>query len=302
MKRFRHLRKDQKTRDAVAETKLFAKDFIYPYFIVEGKNIKNKIKNFKNVYHFSIDTVIDDLQKTKELGITKILLFGISKKYELIEEAIKKIKNKFPKICIITDVCLCTYLEHGHCGVVNKKGEILNDETLPKLAEIALRHARAGADIVAPSDMMDGRVEYIRNKLNKNNSKKVKIMSYAAKYASHFYGPFRNAAKSAPVFGDRKTYQMDFRNTDQALDEIKTDINEGADIVMVKPAHTYLDIVYRAKHKFPKIKIAAYHVSGEYVSLENYEQLVEVTTAIKRAGADWIISYGAKELIKNELI
>jgi len=308
-----------------------------PYFVVEGRNIKKEIKSMPGVYHFSIDNLLRDIREAK--GIKSILLFGIPKLKDetashahrddgIVQKAIKAIKRKSEGLIVISDVCLCGYTTHGHCGIVKKSpqpavhsrqardrnhglltfdyGLIDNDATLKILAKIALSHAHAGADIVAPSAMMDGQVKAIRDMLDEFGFQDAGILSYSAKYASSFYGPFREALGSAPQFGGRKSYQMDYRNSDEALREIKQDIDEGADIVMVKPALAYLDIIYRAKQKF-NVPIAAYNVSGEYSMIKKLAGgdkirekgfALEVLTSIKRAGADLIITYFGKEVIR----
>ncbi len=312
--RLRRLRQNVNLRDWISQTRLDPKDIILPYFVVEGRNVKKEIKSMPGVYHFSIDNLLRDISDAK--GIRSILLFGIPKIKDgiggqayrddsIVRKAIKAIKRKFKKLIVITDVCLCGYTTHGHCGIVNGK-EIVNDETIKVLARIALSYAQAGADLVAPSAMMDGQVRAIREVLDEDGFDDIGILAYSAKYASSFYGPFREALDSAPQFGDRKSYQMDYRNSDEALREIKQDIDEGADIVMVKPALAYLDIIYRAKQKF-NVPIAAYNVSGEYSMVKKLaggdkirekEFALEVLASIKRAGADLIISYFGKEVIR----
>jgi porphobilinogen synthase len=318
-KTFRQFRTDQQTRDKFAEVKLLTDDFIYPYFVIEGENIKNEIDNLWNVYQFSIDLLLNDLEITYSLGINKVLLFGVIDSRlkisdgsaawaddSIIVKAIHAISLKFPGILIFTDVCLCGYTSHGHCGLV-ENNEIKNNETLPLLAKMAASHARAGAHFVAPSAMMDGQVSAIKQALQQITGNKTKILSYSAKFASGFYGPFRNAAGSAPSFGDRKSYQMDYRVNRQAIDEIEADIYEGADWVMVKPAHAYLDIISKGKQAFEKIPMVAYHVSGEYMMIkaaakqgivDETKAFLETNYAIKRAGANFIISYYAKELAR----
>jgi porphobilinogen synthase len=311
--RLRRLRTNKAIRDWVSQTRLSPRDIILPYFVVEGKDVKRPIKSMPGVYHLSIDNLLKDIAQAKRQGTCSILLFGIPKskdrqgsqahkKNGIVQKAIKAIKNKFKDLIVITDVCLCGYTTHGHCGVVKGK-KIDNDASLKLLAKIALSHARAGSDLVAPSAMMDGQVKALRTALDKNNFKDTGILAYSAKYTSSFYGPFREALDSRPQFGDRKSYQMDYRNLNQALREIKQDINEGADIVMIKPALAYLDIILRAKEKF-NIPIAAYNVSGEYSmirrangsdKIKQRDLALEVLTAIKRAGADLIISYFGKE-------
>jgi len=312
--RSRRLRKNAEIRDWVGETVLHPKHIILPYFVVEGRNVKKEIRSMPGVYHLSVDNVLKDLKEA--YGIKAILLFGIPKtkdakgsggykKNGVVQKAMKAIRKKYKDLIIMTDVCLCGYTPHGHCGIVKNK-RIDNDETLKILAKVAVSHAEAGADFVAPSAMMDGQVKAIRQALDKKGFQNVGILAYSAKYASNFYGPFREALDSAPQFGDRKSYQMDFRNAQEALREIKQDIDEGADIVMVKPALAYLDIIYRAKEKF-NVPIAAYNVSGEYSMTKNAsvgdkakerDLALEVLTSIKRAGADFIISYFGKEVGK----
>jgi len=288
---------------------------------VEGENKIQPILSLKGISRFSIDRLLIDLKETVALGIDKILLFGVidhelkdavgSAGYDpdsLVCRAVKAIKREFPELIVITDVCLCEYTSHGHCGLLDGQ-KIDNDSTLPLLARIALVHAQAGADFVAPSAMMDGQIEALKNILTKYNQK-AKILAYSAKYSSNFYGPFRDAAGSAPEFGDRKTYQMDYRTKHQGLEEIAADVEEGADWVMVKPAQAYLDIIQRASVKFPTVPLAAYQVSGEYAMLKtaaengilNEEQaFFESLTAIKRAGANYIITYYAKDFVRKGL-
>ena len=322
MKRFRKYRENQEVRDRYADVpKILADNFIYPYFVVEGQGVKIEIKSMKDVYRFSIDQLLFDIEELISLGINKVLLFGVVEdKYKdargtagytadnLISRSIKAIKEHYPSILVFTDVCLCEYTSHGHCGLLNGEN-IENDTTLPLLAEMAYQHAIAGADFVAPSAMMDGQIEAIKERLN-NAKLNTKILAYSAKYASSFYGPFRDAADSAPSFGDRKSYQMDFRTKTQGLDEIEADIEEGADWIMVKPAMSYLDILYRASQQFEGYPLVAYQVSGEYSMLKNgatqgyFDEgriFLESLTSIRRAGADYIISYYAKEFIKKKL-
>jgi porphobilinogen synthase len=312
--RLRRLREKGFIRDWISEVHLHAKNIILPYFVVEGKNIKQPIRAMPGIYHLSIDRLLKDLPEAA--GIKSILLFGIPKTKDalaseaykregVVQKAVKTIKKKFKDLIVITDVCLCGHTPHGHCGIVKGK-RIDNDASLKVLVKIALSHAEAGVDFVAPSAMMDGQVGAIREVLDKKGFKDVGILAYSAKYASNFYRPFRDALHSTPKFGDRKSYQMDYRNADEALREIKQDINEGADIVMVKPALAYLDIIYRAKQKFG-IPIAAYNVSGEYSAIKKLSEGdkikemklgLEVLTSIKRAGADLIISYFGKQISK----
>ena len=316
VKRPRRLRLNQNIRDMVRETSLNVKDLIYPYFVVEGENVKEEIEAMPKVFHFSIDKLVKDVKETYELGIPAILLFGIpSSKDEvgsqayassgIVQRAVRAIKEAIPSMIVITDVCLCEYTSHGHCGVV-ESGYVDNDKTLELIAKTALSHAKAGADMVAPSDMMVGRVGCIRQILDSEGYVTVPIMAYSAKYASGFYGPFREAAQSAPQFGDRRSYQMDPANSDEALREIALDIEEGADIVMVKPALAYLDIIRRAKDSF-KVPLATYNVSGEYSMikaaalkgwLDEKVVVLESLTSMKRAGADMIITYFAKDAAK----
>lgn len=312
----RRLRKNEILRKMVRETTLTPQDFIYPIFVVSGKDIKRPISSMPECFQESIDNAVKTAKEVFSLSIPAIILFGIpdfkdekaTSAYDengVIQTAVKAIKDSVPDLIVITDVCLCEYTSHGHCGII-KNGRIDNDSTLEVLALEALSHAKAGADIVAPSDMMDGRVGKIRNALDEEGFQEVVIMSYAAKYASAFYGPFREAAKSAPAFGDRKSYQMDPANRREALREIALDIEEGADIVMVKPALAYLDIISDAKRNF-NIPLAAYNVSGEYSMVKAASQLgwlnedaimMEILTSIKRAGADIIITYFAKKAAK----
>jgi porphobilinogen synthase len=303
-------------RRLVRQTTISVDDFVYPLFVREGQGLKTPIKSMADCFHFSPDTIASEAAEVASLGIPAVLLFGLPDKKDetgsqawaeagVVQNSIKEIKKAAPDLLVITDVCLCAYTDHGHCGVI-KDGKIDNDATCELLAKMALSHAQAGADIVAPSDMMDGRVKYIREALEENDFKEVAIMSYAAKYASAFYGPFRDAAESAPSFGDRKSYQMDPADSDQAMAEIALDIEEGADIVMVKPALCFLDIIHRAKHRFD-CPIAAYNVSGEYMMLNSAADaglldkeaaMLEMLCSIKRAGADIIITYFAKEVAK----
>ncbi|MFB0554106.1 MAG: porphobilinogen synthase [Phycisphaerae bacterium] len=315
--RMRRLRSSDSMRRLVRRTTLNIDDLVYPLFVREGKGLKQPIKTMTDYFHFSPDTIAAEAVEAASLRIPAVLLFGLPGKKDdigsqawaedgVVQRSIKEIKKATPELLVITDVCLCEYTNHGHCGVI-KDGKIDNDPSCELLAKMALSHAQAGADIVAPSDMMDGRVRYVREALEENDFENVAIMSYAAKYASAFYGPFRDAAESAPAFGDRRTYQMDpAASADQAMAEIALDIEEGADIVMVKPALAYLDIIYRARQRFD-CPIAAYNVSGEYMMvkssaaaelLDGKATMLEVLTAIKRAGADIVITYFAKEAAK----
>jgi len=304
-------------RRLVRETCVSVDDLVYPLFVREGEGIKEPITSMTGCFHFSPDTIAAEATDVALLGIPAVLLFGLpGRKDEIgseawaengvVQRAIREIKGATPELLVITDVCLCEFTSHGHCGVI-REGKVDNDSTCELLAKMALSHVQAGADIVAPSDMMDGRVKYIREALEENGFEDVAIMSYAAKYASAFYGPFRDAAESAPAFGDRRAYQMDPANADQAMAEIALDIEEGADIVMVKPALAYLDIIYRARQRFD-CPIAAYNVSGEYMMvkssaaaglLDEPATMLEVLNAIKRAGADILITYFSKEVAKQ---
>ncbi len=314
--RLRRLRKTASLRDMFRETFLAKNDFIFPLFVAEGENFKREIGSMPNIFQLSINNVLRECEELLNLGINSVLLFGIpdfkdeigSSGYAadgIIQKATREIKRAFPEMLVITDVCLCEYTSHGHCGVIENEF-VQNDATLELLAKQAVSHAQNGADIIAPSDMMDGRIGAIRKVLDENGFHETPIMAYAAKYSSAFYGPFREAAESAPQFGDRKSYQMDYGNADEAMREIALDIQEGADIVMVKPALSYLDIIRRAKDNF-NLPIAAYNVSGEYSMvkaaaekgwIDGEKVMMETLTAIKRAGADVIITYFAKEAIK----
>jgi len=313
----RRLRKDELFRRMMRETHLRPDDLILPLFVRPGKGSKQTISSMPGHFQLSIDLLVKEVKEAKSLGILGVILFGIPEKKDemgseayaengIIQRAVRQLKEKVEDILIITDVCLCEYTSHGHCGVA-EGGRILNDETLDLLARQSLSHARAGADMVAPSDMMDGRVGAIRKILDENQFEDIPIMAYSAKYASSFYGPFRVAAESKPQFGDRKSYQMDPANGDEALREVRLDIEEGADIVMVKPALPYLDIIYRVKQIF-NIPVAAYNVSGEFALVKAASQLgwvdgelvmMESLTSIKRAGADLILTYFAKEAAKK---
>lgn len=311
MKRFRRLRSDERIRSLVRETSIDKKDLIYPLFVTEGTGIKNPVESMPEIYQYSIDMLDEILDRIRKSGISGILIFGIpshkdekaSEAYNpdgVTQKAVRYIKSKYPELIIITDVCLCEYTSHGHCGLISGD-KILNDETLPLLSKMAVSLAEAGADIIAPSDMMDGRVKAIREALDMNNFKDIPIMSYSAKFASGYYSPFRDAANSAPCFGDRKSYQMDFSNGREALREIADDIEEGADIVMVKPALAYLDVLKSARERFD-LPLAVYNVSGEYSMVKSAARngwidekriVTENLIAMKRAGADIIITYHA---------
>ncbi len=312
--RLRRLRRSKPLRDMLQETRLSVQDLIYPLFLQDGAGRRDPVASMPGVYRLSPDVLVEEVDAACRLGIQAVLLFGIpetkdeaaSSAYddqEVVQKSVRLLKERFPDLVVITDVCLCEYMSHGHCGVV-RDGRIDNDETLPLLAQTALSHARAGADIVAPSDMMDGRVRAIREKLDYNGYSEVAILAYAAKFASAFYGPFREAADSAPAFGDRRTYQMNPPNRREALQEVLADLDEGADMVMVKPALPYLDLV-REVRDMVLCPVVAYNVSGEYSLVKaaaaqgwvDEKQIVmEIMTGIKRAGADLIITYHAKDV------
>ena len=312
----RRLRSNARLRELVCETSLSPKNFIYPIFVGPGRNRARPINSMPGVAQLSVDRAIQECEETLAAGVPAVILFGIPEQKDsvgseayaengIVQQAIRAIKEKLPELVIVTDVCLCEYTDHGHCGVI-KNGAVDNDSTIQLLAKEALSHARAGADIIAPSDMMDGRVGAIRTLLDESGFAEIPIMSYAAKYASGFYGPFREAAESTPQFGDRRSYQMDPANADEALREVALDIQEGADIVMVKPALAYLDIIYRVKQRFG-YPVAAYNVSGEFSMIKAAAQngwideeriMLEVLLAIKRAGADMILTYFAKDVAR----
>lgn len=315
-RRHRRLRKNEAIRSMVRETVLMPEDFIYPLFVIEGENIKREISSLPGNYHYSLDRLPEAIKEVEEAGVRGVILFGIpSHKDEIgsgafdsegiIQKAVRKIKEISKDIYVITDVCMCEYTSHGHCGIIHDH-DVDNDETLEYIGKVALSHAEAGADMVAPSDMMDGRIQIIRDVLDDAGYKNVPIMAYSAKYSSAFYGPFREAAGSAPEFGDRKSYQMDPANLREAMLEIEDDINEGADIIMVKPALSYLDVIRWARDRYD-YPIAAYSVSGEYAMVKAGAKLgyidekkiaLEMLTSIKRAGADMIITYYALEASK----
>lgn len=316
MKRFRRLRSNESIRTLVRENSVQVTDLIYPMFVIEGTNIKNLIPSMPDIFQYSIDNLKPILDEVVSNGILGVLIFGIpshkdecgSEAYNddgITQKAIRYIKKEYPNLLVIADVCLCEYTSHGHCGLVHD-GKILNDETLPLLCKMAVSTAKAGADIIAPSDMMDGRVSAIRNALDENNLKDVAIMSYSAKFSSSYYSPFRDAVHSAPSFGDRKTYQMDFANGKEAIREVLDDISEGADIVMVKPALAYLDVVKEVSNRVD-YPIAVYNVSGEYSMvksagingwIDENKVIMENMIAFKRAGAKIIITYHAIEVAK----
>lgn len=311
--RLRRTRMTAPLRSMVRETELSPNDFIYPLFAVPGKNFKKEISSMPGVFQQSIDNIVKDCAETFALGVPAVILFGIPEtkdevgsgaydEHGIIQQAVRAIKKEVPELVVITDVCLCEYTSHGHCGIV-RDGVIVNDESVELLTREALTHAQAGADMIAPSDMFDGRVGAIRSVLDANGFTTLPIMSYAAKYASGYYGPFREAAESTPKFGDRRSHQMDPANANEALREVEQDIREGADIVMVKPALAYLDIIRRVKERF-ELPTAAYNVSGEYSMIKAADRngwidgervMMETLTGMKRAGADMILTYFAKE-------
>lgn len=312
----RRLREKEALRSMIRETQLSVKDLIYPLFVVHGTGQRREITSMPGNFQLSVDEVVKEAREIEKLGIPAILLFGIpaakdavgSEAYDphgIVQEAVRAVKREISELLVITDVCLCEYTSHGHCGII-EGGRLRNDPTLELLAKTALSQVEAGADMVAPSDMMDGRVAAIREALDEGGYQEIPIMSYAAKYASSFYGPFREAAQAAPQFGDRKSYQMDPANTDEAMREIVLDLEEGADIIMVKPALAYLDVLWRAKQEFG-MPMAAYNVSGEFAMikaasrlgwLEEEKVMMETLTSIRRAGADLIITYFAKQVAR----
>jgi len=315
--RMRRLRINRLIRDLVREIELSPKDLIYPIFVKEGITTPEPINAMPGQFRFPLDQLINEVEKIISLGIPAIIIFGIPVKKDsigssasdpegIVQLAVKTLKNQFKNdLIVMTDLCLCQFTDHGHCGII-RDNKILNEPTLRRMQEIAISHAKAGADVVAPSSMMDGQVQAIRKALDDSEFEDVLIMSYSAKFASNFYGPFRDAAGSSPSFGDRRSYQMDFLNVNEALREISLDINEGADIVMVKPALAYTDLIYRAKKKFG-LPTAAYNVSGEYSMIKAAAEkgwideksvVLESVSAMKRAGADMILTYFAKDIAK----
>jgi len=314
--RMRRLRRTPAIRNMLRETTLAVDDLIYPFFVIAGENVRNPISSMPGSFQLSIGNLLGEVREVVDLGIPAILLFGIPSHKDpaatgaydpegVVQMAVRAIKDEFPDLVVITDVCLCEYMDHGHCGVV-QDGEILNDVTLELLSKMAVTHAESGADFVAPSDMMDGRVAAIRNALDDDGFTDTAIMAYSAKFASAFYGPFREACECAPTFGDRRTYQMDAANGEEAVREALLDIEEGADIVMVKPALPYLDVIHAVKQE-TKFPLAAYNVSGEYAMikaaaangwLDEERAVMEAITGIKRAGADLIITYHAKDIVR----
>jgi porphobilinogen synthase len=309
----RRLRSTAGLRRMVRETELNPADFIYPIFVTHGQNMRNPIASMPGIAQLSVDEAVREAEKTAEHNIPAVLLFGLPAHKDpvglenfapdgIVQQAVRAIKQELPELVVITDVCLCEYTDHGHCGLLDDHGHVLNDETLPILVDVAVSHAEAGADIVAPSGMMDGMVAAIRAGLDESGYSHLPIMSYAVKYASAFYGPFRDAADGAPKFGDRKTHQMDPANGREALREAALDVEEGADFLMVKPALPYLDIIRQLRDHFPELPLAAYNVSGEYAMLkaaaangwlDEERTVLETLTGIKRAGADLIITYHA---------
>lgn len=312
----RRLRRNEALRSLVRETRLTIANLIYPMFVCPGTKVRQEVSSMPGVYQQSVDQIVEEAREVESLGIPGIILFGLPETKDprgvsslhaqgVVQRAIEAIRKAKLKLLVITDVCLCEYTDHGHCGVI-ENGEVANDATLEILAQQALSHARAGADIVAPSDMMDGRVAAIRKRLDEHELENIAILSYAAKYCSGFYGPFREAAQSAPQFGDRRSYQMDPANAREALKEVKTDLEEGADMVMVKPALAYLDVIRRVCDQFD-VPVAAYNVSGEYSMVKAAAQngwvdekrvVLEILTGIQRAGADILLTYHAKDVAR----
>jgi porphobilinogen synthase len=315
--RMRRLRRSEGLRAMVRETRLSRDDLVLPLFVVEGQGVREPVGSMPGVLRFSVDAVAEEAKALRDLGLPAVLLFGIPAAKDargsgadaesgVVQRAVAAIKRAAPELVVITDVCLCEYTDHGHCGVLEGE-EVANDPTLTRLAAAALSHARAGADVVAPSDMMDGRVAAIRTRLDESGFEQVAILSYAAKFASAYYGPFREAAESTPAFGDRRAYQMDPPNRREALREMRLDLEEGADALMVKPALPYLDVLADARRVF-EVPLAAYHVSGEYAMIhaaaergwiDGERAMEEALLAIKRAGADIILSYAAKEMARR---
>lgn len=316
-KRHRKLRTSAVMRNLVKDVYVSKEDLIYPIFLEEGENIKNEIESMPGIFRYSLDRIDEELDALVELGINSILLFGIPKHKDkcatesykedgVIQNAIRYIKKNYPNFLIIGDVCCCEYTSHGHCGILDENGYVKNDETLEVLGKIALSYARAGVDVIAPSDMMDGRIQKISQVLEKNGFHNVALMSYAVKYSSAFYGPFRDAADSAPKFGNRKTYQMDFRYSKDAIDEVREDLKQGADFIIVKPALSYLDVMQKVSNNF-NVPVIAYSVSGEYSMtkaaalkgwIDEKAIVMEQMYAFKRAGANAIITYYAKDVAK----
>ncbi|MBW2289978.1 MAG: porphobilinogen synthase [Deltaproteobacteria bacterium] len=312
--RLRRLRRNDTLRRMVRETALSRDDLVLPLFVVEGSGVREPIASMPGVHRFSVDTVVREAKRVVAAGVPAVILFGIPERKDargsgaddpggIVQRAVEAVKSAEPDLCVITDVCLCEYTDHGHCGII-ENGDVRNDPSVERLAATALSHARAGADIVAPSDMMDGRVGAIRSALDGGSLEDVAILAYSAKFASAYYGPFRDAAESAPAFGDRRSYQMDPPNRREALREMRADLEEGADVLMVKPALPYLDLVAEARREF-EVPIAAYHVSGEYAMIvaaaergwiDGDRAMDEALVSIKRAGADWILTYAALDV------
>jgi len=312
--RMRRLRQNDSLRRMVRETRVHRDDLVLPLFVVEGSGIREPVASMPGVFRHSVDMLVNEVKEVRDLGIPAVILFGIPGDKDargsgadaadgIVQRAVEASKAAEPELCVITDVCLCEYTDHGHCGIVEGH-EVLNDPSVQRLAAVALSHARAGADVVAPSDMMDGRVAAIRETLDQGGFERVPILSYAAKFASAYYGPFRNAAESTPAFGDRRSYQMDPPNGREALREMRLDLEEGADALMVKPALLYLDLLSAARREFD-VPLAAYHVSGEYAMIhaaaergwiDGERAMDEAMIAIKRAGADMILTYAAKDV------
>jgi porphobilinogen synthase len=315
--RMRRLRANETLRRMVRETRLCRDDLILPLFVVEGSGVREAVASMPGVFRFSVDQVVGEAKRVAELGVPAVILFGIPKRKDargsgadapdgIVQRAVTAIKAAVPDLCVITDVCLCEYTDHGHCGIV-EEGRVRNDPSLERLAATALSHAQAGSDMVAPSDMMDGRVAAIRAQLDAHGFEELPILAYAAKFASAFYGPFRDAAESTPQHGDRRSYQMDPANRREALREMRLDLEEGADVLMVKPATPYLDILSDARREFD-LPLAAYHVSGEYAMIkaaaergwiDGERAMEEALLSIKRAGADWILTYAAADLAER---
>ncbi len=315
--RLRRLRRTETLRRMVRETRLSRDDLILPLFVVEGRGVREPVASMPGVQRFSVDQVVEETKRVEGLGVPAVILFGIPREKDavgsgadaadgIVQRAVSAVKAQLPDIVVMTDVCLCEYTDHGHCGIVEGE-EIRNDPSVSRLAATALSHAQAGADIVAPSDMMDGRVAAIRSSLDEHGFSEVPIVSYAAKFASAYYGPFRDAAESTPQFGDRRSYQMDPPNRREALREMRLDYDEGADVLMVKPALPYLDVLADARREFD-VPLAAYQVSGEYAMIhaaaergwiDGERAMEEALVAIKRAGADWILTYAAADIAKR---
>jgi len=315
--RLRRLRRNETLRSMVRETRLSRDDLVLPLFVVEGSGVREPVTSMPGVFRYSVDQVVSEAKVIRDLGIPAVILFGIPAKKDargsgadapdgIVQRAVEAVKAGVSDLCVVTDVCLCEYTDHGHCGII-EDGEVSNDASVERLAATALSHARAGADVVAPSDMMDGRVGAIRSALDGSGFEQVAILAYAAKFASAYYGPFRDAAESTPAFGDRRAYQMDPPNRREALREMRLDLAEGADALMVKPALPYLDILAEARREFD-VPLAAYHVSGEYAMIhaaaergwiDGARAMQEALISIKRAGADLILTYAAKEMARE---